>query len=112
MKAAAPFLFPFILEYSLIALAVMAGIYAGLNIQVTKNVLRDVKKAIRSGLGKSHDNQHGGHPEEQTFTKSHLGQFDLLLIMANCIEYITLHPGMDPGGGVQGFLTPLGKRIG
>ena len=76
LSKASPYLFPFILEYSLIALASMAGMYAGLNIVVTKNLLNLVRKALirQEKEDPSQSKSEHGH-KEGTFKHAHVGRY-------------------------------------
>ncbi len=72
LYTASPYLFPFVLEYSLIAVATMASLFGTVNIRITKDILDSVKKAIHQSMN---TNKVADQHEEALFTKSHRGMY-------------------------------------
>ena len=59
--------------YSLVGVAFMAAIYSGLNIQVTKDIVEVVKKALPPGvISKPKLRRTSGPAHEETFHKAHI----------------------------------------
>ena len=101
LKQASPYLFPFVLEYSLIAMATYAGIYAGLDVKVTKDLLKSVKETLTGQHDKPEDDTKEGDNEEArglghahdglaSFAKAHRGLFMGVLVLAGIIISVVL----------------------
>ena len=75
---ASPYLYPFVLEYSIIAVATMAMMYQTVTIKVTQDILDSVRKML-TGSNNKHKEDNG---DGFSFTKSHTGKS---LIISNLI---------------------------
>ena len=84
-----PFLFPFVLEYSLVGAAAMMAMYESVDLYLTKSIMEVLKNALRGFYNQRrvhspssvHKDQHG----EQDFDKSHVGMFVGFLFMAGVL---------------------------
>jgi len=70
LSAATPYLFPFVLEYSLIAVSICAGYYYSLNIRIQKDLVQSLKKAFAAK-----QEHHEVSKHEVMFHKAHTGMF-------------------------------------
>lgn len=86
LAKASPFLFPFVLEYSLIAVATMASLFAAMNVQVTKDIIDTVRKALRQAYRKGEDLlENHLHYETGGFDKAHQGTFLGMVVMSGVL---------------------------
>ena len=93
LSQASPYLFPCVLEYSLIAVAVMAGMFQSISIKVTQDVVEMIRKTLRhrKPLTKKHEEKHEGHHEETSmFDKSHRGLYLGALVLTGAVISIIL----------------------
>lgn len=102
LQSASIYLFPFVLEYSLIAMGTTAIIYLSIDDQTKDDVVRgltnffkvqavdlsDIEKADQSS-GKEDDSAHHGHGPS-VLLKSHRGLFAGILLVVCCSVSITL----------------------
>ena len=71
----------------------MAGIFASLNITVSKDLLNEVRKALsRRGSGDESTThaEHGHGHEESTFKHAHLGMCFLLRVLTT-VSFVNFH---------------------
>ena len=105
---ASAYLFPFVLEYSLIAVAAMASLYAAMDIHITHDIIEAVKKALRKARKKGEDlidlHYEGA---EGGFDKSHMGMFLGMVVLAGVIVSVVLfyYWGEYPETEAQADLT-------
>lgn len=99
LQSAAIYLFPFVLEYSLIAMGMFAIIYYSIDEHSKGDVIKGlanffkVQRMDLSGVEKveGHGNEgHGGHHGPSVFQKSHNGMFAGIILLAACIVSIIL----------------------
>ena len=92
LHIASPYLFPFVLEYSLIALATFGGMFASLDVAVSKDFLKAVKKVIQRAKNNSKKGnvKANDHHNESTFAKAHMGLFLGMLVLAGMVVSIVL----------------------
>lgn len=101
LQSAAIYLFPFVLEYSLIAMGMFAIIYYSIDEHSKDDVIKGlanffkVQRMDLSGVEKVEDHHHGdeghgGHHGPSVFQKSHNGMFAGIILLAACIVSIIL----------------------
>lgn len=87
----APYLFPFVLEYSLIATATMAGMYHSLNIRITQDIINNIKKAIkkrRKSMEHLSAIRHQDHGD--MLAKSHRGMFAGAVLLGGAVVAVVM----------------------
>ena len=82
-----PYLFPFVLEYSLIVVAVMASIFHGLNLRVNTDMFASLQRYIHSHPGKVEESLESGH---HFFSKAHRGLYLGVILMSATVVSIIL----------------------
>ena len=93
-----PYLFPFVLEYSLIVVAVMASIFHGLNLRITTDLFASLQRALRTHPEKLEDNSDSLH-HESFFSKSHRGLYlGVILLSATIVSIILFFYSIGTSG--------------
>ena len=84
-----PYLSPFVLEYSLIAVAAMAGMFHSLNVRINTDLLSSLKKALQHTTSADHQPTQGDN-QEAFFAKSHKGLYLGVLLLSGTIISIII----------------------
>lgn len=104
LKTLSPYLFPFVLEYSLIAMGILATMYSSIvdAANESDSIGRGIEHLLKIKVSGSADNEEGDHEEgegnheEATLRKSHRGLFlGVLVLAASLITTITFYATED-----------------
>lgn len=102
LKTLSPYLFPFVLEYSLIAMGTLATMYSSIvdaaseSDSIGRGIEHLFKIKVSSSADDDDDDDEGNHEEEATLRKSHRGLFlGVLVLAASLITTITFYATDD-----------------
>lgn len=116
LQNAAIYLFPFVLEYSLIAMGMITIIYYSIDEEIKDDMVRGLANFFKvqsidlSEVEKADHAEGEGHHHESVFSKSHTGMFAGIVLLAACIVSIilffyTMDSLLDLEGSEMIFLT-------
>ena len=108
MHKISPYLFPFVLEYSLIAVAVMASIFHNLNLHITADLFASIKHALKRPNTTSDAPLHG----DRFFSKSHRGLYlGVLGLSASILSIILFLYSAEHVGAIEAVQIYYGTAV-